>query len=509
MLQNPGGSLPVLADFVVQARPAQTLSALDPATGGPNLFRDQLDAVIARERSSTVRSPLEEAHRYEATQQQYSAERADQQQAQNGALSEADRHDTARSEYTQTKSDTEESDSDAKAAAEDGEAQRTRKESRQKSEGEKVQDEQGSKAERKKTAAERDEDNDTPAAESRTANSDRKVKLSRLTDAGKVAKEGKTAKPDGEELAAEKKESASGSVAHSVRLGDAEAADVDTSKADDRGAALERAAVSRNEEAALQPKRQSGAGGPEADSHESEIRQALSAARRSVGQKSGADESADQNGSHEQDDQSDSRSVERNQRRAAVTVEVRDLRPDSDKNGADSSEARSARVETDGSSLTRRLQADAERLQSDGGRGHTTLSRALREQANPEIVRQARLVVRGESSGDIRLVLKPEHLGRVRINLHLEDNRIAGRIIVENSSVKEAFQENLQALQRSLQQSGIETSGLEVSVGEGGGDNAGRGNQSGLRRAAAAEFDELVPGLGEWWDEIGLVNVYA
>lgn len=508
MLHNPGGSLPVLADFVVQARPTQTLSALDPATGGPNLFRDQLDAVIARERSFTVRSPLEEAHRYEATQQQYAAGRADQQQPQNGTLSDSGRRDTVRSEHKPTTSDTEKSDSDARDAAKAQEAE----DSKQESEGEKVQDEQGSKAERTKTAAERNENSDAPAAESSTANSDRsdrKVELSRLTDAGKRAKDGKSAKSDSEELAADKKESAAGSVAHSVRLGDAEVVDIDASKADDRGAALERTIVSRNEEAALQPKRQSGAGGLEADTHESEIRDAVSAARRSVGQKSGADESADQNGSHGQDDQSDTRSAQRNQRRAAVTTEVRDLRPDSDKNGADSSEARSARVETDGSSLTRRLQADAERLQSDGGRGHTTLSRALREQANPEIVRQARLVVRGESSGDIRLVLKPEHLGRVRINLHLEDNRIAGRIIVENSSVKEAFQENLQALQRSLQQSGIETSGLEVSVGEGGGNNAGRGNQSGLRRAAAAEFDELVPGLGEWWDEIGLVNVYA
>ena len=471
MLQNPGGSLPVLADFMVQARPAQTRSPLDLASGGPNRFRDQLDAA----------------------QQNSAAGRADEQRPQNRALSDADRSDSARGEYAQSKSDTEKADTDTKQESEDG----------------KVQDEQDSNVDGKNAAAERDEKNGARAADSSTASSDRKEKLSRLTETGEPDEDGKSAKSETEESAADKTAAAAGSVAHNVRLGDAEAVEVDTSKAADKSAALERAIVSRNEEAALQPKRQSGATGLEADSDEGEIAEALGAARRSVGQKSGADESADQNGSREQDDQNEARSGVHNQRRPAVTVEVRDLRPDSDRNGGDLSEARSARVETDGSNLTRRLQADAERLQSDGGRGHTTLSRALREQANPEIVRQARLVVRGESSGDIRLVLKPENLGRVRINLHLEDNRIAGRIIVENSSVKEAFQENLQALQRSLQQSGIETSGLEVSVGEGGGDNAGRGNQGGLRRAAAAEFDELVPGLGEWWDEIGLVNEYA
>ena len=505
MLQNPGGSLPVLADFMVQARPAQTLSPLDLASGGPNLFRDQLDAVMARERSFTVRSLLEEARSYGAAQQQSAAGRADQQQPQNNALSDADRRDRASSEHNKITSNTEKADSDAKA---DGEAQEAAR-AKQETDGDKVQHGQDSDQDGRNAAAERDENSDAPATASSTASSDRKDKLSRLTETGEPAKDGKSARSETEELGADKTESAAGSVAHSVRLGDAEAVDVDTSKASDKGAALERAIVSRNEEAALQPKRQSDAAGPETDSDEGEIRDTLSAVRRSVGQKSGADESADQNGSGGQGDQNDARSAVRNQQRPTVTVEVRDLRPDSDNNGGDSSETRTARVETDGSNLTRRLQADAERLQSDAGRGHTTLSRALREQANPEIVRQARLVVRGESSGDIRLVLKPENLGRVRINLHLEDNRIAGRIIVENSSVKEAFQENLQALQRSLQQSGIETSGLEVSVGEGGGDNAGRGNQGGLRRAAAAEFDELVPGLGEWWDEIGLVNEYA
>jgi flagellar hook-length control protein FliK len=138
------------------------------------------------------------------------------------------------------------------------------------------------------------------------------------------------------------------------------------------------------------------------------------------------------------------------------------------------------------------------------------LARNLRENAQPEIVRQARFIFRSESSGEIRLVLKPESLGQVRIQLQLQDNHIAGRIIVENSNVRDAFEENMQDLQKAFRDQGMETGSLEVSVGqqhESAADAAGR---KGARKSPMASLlEDSVPVLEEIEDERGVVNLYA
>lgn len=95
----------------------------------------------------------------------------------------------------------------------------------------------------------------------------------------------------------------------------------------------------------------------------------------------------------------------------------------------------------------------------------SSLLKYLRETGNGEIVKQASIVLKNENSGEIRLMLKPERLGNIRITLNLQDNNIVGRIIVENINVKEAFEHNLESLYRAFRQEGFETAGLDVSVG--------------------------------------------
>ena len=74
----------------------------------------------------------------------------------------------------------------------------------------------------------------------------------------------------------------------------------------------------------------------------------------------------------------------------------------------------------------------------------------FQEALRNEVVKQSTFVLKDNGGGELRLVLKPESLGRVRINLNMNNNHIAGRIIVENSSVQEMFESNLQNLHEAF-----------------------------------------------------------
>ena len=65
----------------------------------------------------------------------------------------------------------------------------------------------------------------------------------------------------------------------------------------------------------------------------------------------------------------------------------------------------------------------------------------------------------------MRLVLKPESLGAVRIHLSMADNRIEGQIVVDNKNVRQLFESVLPSLEDGLRQQGFGSASLEVSVG--------------------------------------------
>ena len=88
----------------------------------------------------------------------------------------------------------------------------------------------------------------------------------------------------------------------------------------------------------------------------------------------------------------------------------------------------------------------------------------LSENMNTQIVKQSGIILRDNDQGEIRLVLRPEHLGKVRVRLQLNENQINGRIIVENAFVKEAFDQTLEDLYRAFRNSGFEAGALEVFV---------------------------------------------
>ncbi len=109
-----------------------------------------------------------------------------------------------------------------------------------------------------------------------------------------------------------------------------------------------------------------------------------------------------------------------------------------------------ARSENPVKSLTAQQAAVLDKLKNDG---------------NAEIIKQTKMVLSDNNSGELRMVLKPESLGFVRIKLNLDDNNIVGRIIVDNNSIKEIFENNMDNLLRNFRESGFSSASLEVSVG--------------------------------------------
>jgi flagellar hook-length control protein FliK len=130
--------------------------------------------------------------------------------------------------------------------------------------------------------------------------------------------------------------------------------------------------------------------------------------------------------------------------------------------------------------------------------------------AGSELTRAAGIILR-DGGGEIRLVLRPESLGSLRVRLNLTDNGIDGKIIVDNPAVKHIVEASIDSLTRALSADGFQTASLQVSVGGGGGGAAREDREvPAVRRiesvrgfaAATAEAE-----TADWGDL--LVNLFA
>jgi flagellar hook-length control protein FliK len=129
---------------------------------------------------------------------------------------------------------------------------------------------------------------------------------------------------------------------------------------------------------------------------------------------------------------------------------------------------------------------------------HATPVERLRELAGTELLRASTMVLR-DGGGEIRLVLKPESLGSVRIRMNVTDNSIDGKIIVDNAAVKQVFDGNIDALKRALTAEGFQMGSLQVSVGGQGAFEDRQGQErekpAAVRRVAAEDFQRNIPGI--------------
>ena len=112
------------------------------------------------------------------------------------------------------------------------------------------------------------------------------------------------------------------------------------------------------------------------------------------------------------------------------------------------------------------------------------LANQIQENAG-EIVKAGNIVLKDNDVGSIKLILHPESLGNVKIDLQVNEKNISGKIIVATQEAFNAFKETAENLKQAFVQSGFESAGLELSFA----NQNFAGNHSGENQNnPAAEF---------------------
>jgi flagellar hook-length control protein FliK len=168
--------------------------------------------------------------------------------------------------------------------------------------------------------------------------------------------------------------------------------------------------------------------------------------------------------------------------RERLNIEVRDFRTHQDSPLVSETAKTSAVFQTERFDAELVTDLKIGGSQSEGGRGEPggtggfeeVLGRELREHLSNDIVRQASLVLRNGGEGTLRLSLKPESLGNVKIRLEMSENKITGHIVVESSEAFKAFERELPVLEKQFQESGFGETSLDMAFAQDGG-NSGAG----------------------------------
>lgn len=211
-------------------------------------------------------------------------------------------------------------------------------------------------------------------------------------------------------------------------------------------------------------------------------------------------------------------------RRDKITFEVRDQRI-ADAQGTQSAqtrtftavEASAARVQGEGTvreiTLELRLPDQnhgAAQTQTIEAKASTALenmlARELHQNFNGDIVRHASIALRDGGEGTIKIALKPESLGNVKIALELVENKITGKIIVESEEAMNAFRKEIASLEQTFRDSGFTNAELNLSMAAEG-QNAqswDMDTSSFIPRMIADRYDESFE-----YDALKLIDVFA
>ena len=96
------------------------------------------------------------------------------------------------------------------------------------------------------------------------------------------------------------------------------------------------------------------------------------------------------------------------------------------------------------------------------------LARELHQNFNGDIVRHASMALRDGGESIIKLALRPETLGNVKIHLEMSENKITGFIIVESEEALNAFRKEIASLEQTFRDAGFADASLDLSLADDG-----------------------------------------
>jgi len=120
------------------------------------------------------------------------------------------------------------------------------------------------------------------------------------------------------------------------------------------------------------------------------------------------------------------------------------------------------------------------------------LARELHQSFNGDIVRHASMALRDGGEGTIKIALKPESLGNVKIRLEMTENKITGHIVVESEEAMNAFRKEIASLEQAFRDSGFNSANLNLSLtADGrGAESQEREEGSYAPHTAASRYDD-------------------
>ncbi|MDE7383793.1 MAG: flagellar hook-length control protein FliK, partial [Treponemataceae bacterium] len=143
------------------------------------------------------------------------------------------------------------------------------------------------------------------------------------------------------------------------------------------------------------------------------------------------------------------------------------------------------------------LSSDSQTAAANGSDFQAMLTNQIQKNAS-EFVRAGNIVLRDNDSGQIKLVLHPENLGNVKIDLQISDKNITGRILVASSQAYNAFKESAESLRNAFVSSGFESASFDLNYSGQGAEqnNGGQNRDNNTQYVISRTYGEYASSVG-------------